>query len=79
VVIADSRKAVFAVLQLSYDENTFVKKTKYCFPVKIKMTSTHLKMLDDPALIDLLIDQVYQFNLMYWKSVAQHTIPVKLL
>lgn len=36
-------------------------------------------MLDDLALADLLIDQVYQFSRMYWKSVAQQKMPVTIL
>ena len=43
------------------------------------MTSTQLSLLEDPALIDLLIDQVYQFSRMYWKSVAQQNMPVTIL
>ncbi len=64
---------------IRYNEDTFVKKTKYQFPVKIKMTSTDLELLKDPELIDLLIDQVYQFSRMYWKSVAQQNMPVTIL
>ncbi len=43
------------------------------------MTSTQLELLDDPQLIDLLIDQVYQFSRMYWKGVAQQNMPVTIL
>lgn len=64
---------------IRYNEDSFVKKTKYQFPVKIKMTSTDLEVLKDPELIDLLIDQVYQFSRMYWKSVAQQNMPVTIL
>lgn len=64
---------------IRYTENSIVKQTKYQFPVKIKITSTQLELLDDPELIDLLIDQVYQFSRMYWKSVAQQNMPVTIL
>ena len=64
---------------IRYNETSFVKQSKYQFPVKIKMTSTQLSLLEDPALIDLLIDQVYQFSRMYWKSVAQQNMPVTIL
>lgn len=64
---------------IRYEETSFVKKTKFQFPVKIKMTATQLELLEDPALIDLLIDQVYQFSRMYWKSVAQQNMPVTIL
>ncbi len=43
------------------------------------MTSTDLKLFEDPELVDLLIDQVYQFSRMYWKSVAQQNMPVTIL
>lgn len=64
---------------IRYTETSIVPKTKYQFPVKIKMTSTQLELLEDPALVDLLIDQVYQFSRMYWKSVAQQNMPVTIL
>lgn len=64
---------------IRYTETSFVKQTKYQFPVKIKITSTQLELLEDQALIDLLIDQVYTFSRMYWKSVAQQNIPVTIL
>jgi len=35
-------------------------------------------LLEDESLIDLLIDQVYQFSRMYWKSVSQQNIPVTI-
>ena len=62
-----------------YNNSSFVKESKYQFPVKIKMTSTQLELLEDPELVDLLIDQVYQFSRMYWKSVAQQNMPVTIL
>ncbi len=35
-------------------------------------------LLDDTELIEKLIDQVYQFSRMYWKSVSQQNIPVTI-
>ncbi len=46
--------------------------------LKIKFTSTQLELLKDETLIDVLIDQVYQFSRMYWKSVSQQNLPVTL-
>ena len=51
---------------------------EYHFPVKIKLTSTHLELLEEKELVDLLIDQVYQLSRMCWKSVSQQNLPVTL-
>lgn len=61
-----------------YFTNSKPTAREYHFPVKIKFTSTHLELLEDCTLIDLLIDQVYQFSRMYWKSVSQQNLPVTL-
>lgn len=61
-----------------YNPNSKVADKEYHFPVKIKLTSTHLELLEDESLVDLLIDQVYQFSRMYWKSVSQQNIPVTI-
>ena len=61
-----------------YKPNSKVADKEYHFPIKIKLTSTHLELLEDEALIELLIDQVYQFSRMYWKSVSQQNIPVTI-
>jgi len=61
-----------------YDETSKPAPKEYHFPVKIKLTSTHLELLEEKELVDLLIDQVYQFSRMYWKSVSQQNLPVTL-
>jgi predicted nucleotide-binding protein (sugar kinase/HSP70/actin superfamily) len=61
-----------------YDESSKPTSREYHFPVKIKLTSTHLSLLEDKQLVALLIDQVYQFSRMYWKSVSQQNLPVTL-
>ena len=62
-----------------YNPASKVADKEYHFPVKIKLTSTHLELLEDESLVDILIDQVYQFSRMYWKSVAQQNMPVTIL
>jgi len=52
------------------------KMEGYPFPVKLNFFSTDEKILEDPALVNDLIDQVYQFSRMYWKSVTQQNLPV---
>lgn len=61
-----------------YKSDSKVAEKEYHFPVKIKLTATHLELLEDEALVELLIDQVYQFSRMYWKSVSQQNIPVTI-
>ena len=48
------------------------------FPIKLGITATNKKLLDDDKLIKELIDQVYQFSRMYWKSVRQQNLPVTI-
>ncbi|MBK8623783.1 MAG: hypothetical protein IPN79_19025 [Saprospiraceae bacterium] len=61
-----------------YKPESKVTDKEYHFPIKIKLTSTHLDLLEDEVLIEKLIDQVYQFSRMYWKSVSQQNIPVTI-
>lgn len=61
-----------------YTPESKVTEREYHFPIKIKLTSTKLEMLEDEKLIETLIDQVYQFSRMYWKSVSQQNTPVTI-
>lgn len=45
-------------------------------PVKLHLQSTDKSIINDPAEVKKLIDQVYQFSRMYWKSVSQQNLPV---
>ena len=60
-------------------ENTLPKSTEgYPFPIKLSISASDDKLLDDNNLIRDLIDQVYQFSRMYWKSVRQQNLPVTI-
>jgi len=59
-----------------YGDNMPGKMDGYPFPVKLNLYSTDEKILENPALVNDLIDQVYQFSRMYWKSVTQQNLPV---
>ena len=59
-----------------YNQNSDPAQKEYHFPVKLKLTSTNLELLEDNTLVETLIDQVYQFSRMYWKSVSQQNLPV---
>jgi argonaute-like protein implicated in RNA metabolism and viral defense len=60
-------------------ENTLPKSTEgYPFPIKLGISASDEKLLEDDRLIKDLIDQVYQFSRMYWKSVRQQNLPVTI-
>lgn len=46
------------------------------FPIKLLIDCTNKKLLENEQTINGLIDQVYQFSRMYWKSLAQQSLPV---
>jgi hypothetical protein len=48
------------------------------FPIKIKITSNKKEIEEDFENTKNLIDQVYQFSRMYWKSVKQQNLPVTI-
>ncbi|GHV66825.1 hypothetical protein FACS1894199_11050 [Bacteroidia bacterium] len=51
----------------------------YPFPVKIKIDCPNNATQDiDTQTINNLIDQVYQFSRIYWKSVKQQNLPVTI-
>lgn len=61
-----------------YDASSKPTAREYHFPVKLKISATDSKVLEDENVIKLLIDQVYQFSRMYWKSVSQQNLPVTI-
>lgn len=61
-----------------YDVTSKPAQKEYHFPVKIALSSTVEGMLDDMNLVEQLIDQVYQFSRMYWKSTNQQSLPVTI-
>jgi hypothetical protein len=50
----------------------------YPFPIKISIKCTEADLAKDIKTIKELIDQVYQFSRMYWKSVRQQNLPVTI-
>ncbi len=60
-----------------YSENGYPPKDNP-FPVKLQLYCTEEGYFDDPAVKKEIIDQVYQFSRMYWKSVKQQNLPVTI-
>jgi hypothetical protein len=50
----------------------------YPFPIKLKIQCTKPELTKDTKTITELIDQVYQFSRMYWKSIRQQNLPVTI-
>jgi hypothetical protein len=48
----------------------------YHSPLKLTFQSTKPEAIEDVAVVKELIDQVYQFSRLYWKSVKQQNLPV---
>ncbi len=58
--------------------NRNYKPDGFHFPVKLSFSSTHPEVLESKETIQELIDQVYQFSRMYWKSNKQQNLPVTI-
>jgi hypothetical protein len=61
-----------------YGSSATEKIEGFPFPIRIKIASTDKTVLEDGKAITDLIDQVYQFSRMYWKSVKQQNLPVTI-
>lgn len=62
-----------------YSFNPQVKLPDFPFPLKIKIYSSDKVLSRDQEESLMLLDQIYQFSKMYWKSVKQKTRPVTML
>lgn len=55
------------------------KKENFPFPVKLKIECPRTKeQILDTSIIRELIEQVYQFSRIYWKSIKQQNLPVTI-
>lgn len=61
-----------------YSKNTGTKLEGFPFPIKIQFKSSNYEKINDVNVVRELIDQVYQFSRMYWKSVRQRNMPVTI-
>ena len=50
----------------------------YPFPVKLNLFCTEEGYFKEVSVVKELIDQVYQFSRMYWKSIKQQNLPVTI-
>ncbi len=62
-----------------YDNSKVYPSTEgYPFPVKLRITSPTPEALNDSKVIKKLIEQVYQFSRLYWKSLRQQNVPITI-
>lgn len=61
-----------------YSGSEVDKIDSYSFPVKLSIRCSDETIIEDAKTINNLIDQVYQFSRMYWKSVKQQNLPVTI-
>jgi hypothetical protein len=61
-----------------YSDNNIRSIEGYPFPVKLKIKCPSDSSLLTTPTINGLIDQVYQFSRIYWKSVKQQNLPVTI-
>jgi len=61
-----------------YSNKTGTRLEGFPFPIKIKLKSSNYEKINDFNVVRELIDQVYQFSRMYWKSVRQRNLPVTI-
>ncbi len=62
---------------IRYPDNKFdLNNRDYHFPVKLSIRASKKELVEDLEVVKKLVDQVYQFSRMYWKSISQQNLPV---
>ncbi len=61
-----------------YHTSTGQKLLAYPFPVKIKVSSQPRELANDFMMVREILDQVYEFSRIYWKSIRQRNKPVTI-
>lgn len=62
----------------NYANARYTSIESYNLPVKMSISSTHPENLENKELVKHLIDQIYQFSRLYYKSVKQQNLPVTI-
>jgi hypothetical protein len=74
--ISIGKKKYLLFTNSRYAKDPFQVKDGLPFPVKLAIDCTDPKHLEKPGVIKELIDEVYQFSRMYWKSLTQQGLPI---
>ena len=60
------------------DSKAYPSAEGFPFPVKLRITSPTPEALNDSKTIKKLIEQVYEFSRLYWKSLRQQNVPITI-
>lgn len=74
--IAQIRKNEYLLFNNTRYENSNNNIESYYYPLRLRVSCSQRVLLDNKATVKTLIDQVYQFSRVYWKSVKQQNLPV---
>lgn len=61
-----------------YNGSPVANSDGFPFPIKLKIQCSIPELTKDMKTVNELIDQVYQFSRMYWKSIRQQNLPVTI-
>ena len=61
-----------------YSEAIIKSTEAWQFPIKLKIESTHPELLKEGLTTKNLVQQVYEFSKIYWKSVSHQNLPVTI-
>ena len=61
-----------------YEGSIHAKADGWPFPIKLKIYCTNTELMQNVKTVNELIDQVYQFSRIYWKSIKQQSLPVTI-
>jgi hypothetical protein len=75
-IFPNENKSLFPKAGVNGSE--FIALDRYPFSINLSINCTDKEQFNDVKKISELIDQVYQFSRMYWKSVRQQNLPVTI-
>jgi hypothetical protein len=61
-----------------YESYTGQKLLNYPFPIKVRLSSQPKELINDIVTVREILNQVYEFSRIYWKSVRQRNKPVTI-
>lgn len=77
IVELKSRSEYLLSNNMRHDETQFYNIYQYPFPLKIKINRSN-NVMYDVFDVKQLLDQVYSFSRIYWKSIGQASLPVTI-
>lgn len=67
------------LLYINEREKAEQRKVKQAgYPLKVSLQSNRAGLVDDPVLVQQLMQQLYDFSLLHWRSIKQPRLPVTI-